>query len=254
MTHDIVISVKDVNKKFKIKSGKEEIIISDALKDINLSIEATDFAIIYGPSGCGKSTLLNTLIGLEEPDSGVVSVRGKNLYGYSENERAKIRNTKYGIIYQQPLWIKALSLLQNVSMPLLIQGEYQAEAEKRAKSLLEEFGLGNRLNNKPVEVSGGQQQKAAAARALIHNPWIVVADEPTGNLDTHSSDEMMSLFQRLNKDKKRTIIMVTHNLVYLPMATRKIAMIDGKITSEEKEVAKQIVDEYREAMRASVPR
>lgn len=247
MAHEAIISVEKVNKKFSIKSGKEkqETVIAEALYDINLTISATDFAIIYGPSGCGKSTLLNTILGLEKPDRGIVKVRDTEIYNLTENQNAKFRNTKFGIIYQQPLWLKALNLIENVSLPLLVQGEYESTAHTKAKNLLIEFGLEEKMFNKPTEISGGQQQKAAAARALINNPWIIVADEPTGNLDTHSADELMSLFLELNKKSKRTIIMVTHNLIYLPMATKQIAMLDGKITAQEGEVEKQIKKEYK---------
>ncbi len=243
--HEAIIKIENVSKQFKIGTKTEEIVLANALEDINVEIKSTDFAIIYGPSGCGKSTLLNTIIGLEPPDKGKVRVRDKDIYKLNEDERANFRNTKFGIIYQQPIWIKSLSLLKNVALPLLIQGEHESVAKKKARSLLTDFGLEKRLNNKPTEISGGQQQKASAARALIHNPWILIADEPTGNLDTHSSDEMMNFFQKLNKESKRTIIMVTHNLIYLPMATKKIAMIDGKVSSEDIKVKKQIETELK---------
>lgn len=251
MEHEIIISVKEVEKKFTVKQGNKETVIAQALHNISLDIKSTDFVILYGPSGCGKSTLLNTILGLEKPDTGTVMIRDKNIYKMSEDERARFRNSKIGIIYQQPLWVKSLNLIYNVAMPLFIQGEYEDSATKKAKKLLIEFGLEERLYNKPSEISGGQQQKASAARALIHNPWIIIADEPTGNLDTHSSDELMNLFQKLNKEKKRTIIMVTHNLVYLPIANRQVAILDGKITGEEKAVEKQIKQEVKTVIGAN---
>lgn len=248
MAHEAIINVEEVSKSFYIGNNKTTESVADVLKGVSLKIDSGDFVIIYGPSGCGKSTLLNTIIGLQKPDKGKVTVRDKNIYNMIPNELAKFRNSKFGVIHQQPLWIKALTLLDNVAMPLLIKGESLKNSRARAATQLREFGLHKHLYHKPVELSGGQQQKAAAARALIYNPWIVVADEPTGNLDTHSADEMMSLFHDLNKEKKHTIIMVTHNLIYLPMANKKVAMIDGKITTEESEVQAKIKTEFNNVM------
>lgn len=239
MTHETIIKIENVKKEFDLGKNKFE-----ALKGVSLEIEATDFAIIYGPSGCGKSTLLNIITGLERPTSGKVMVRSNDIYQMSENDRSRFRAAKFGIVFQQPLWVKSLNLLHNVAMPLLIDGEREHRALERAGEILKEVGMLEYSKNKLAEMSGGQQQKAGIARALIHNPWILVADEPTGNLDTHSSDEVIQLFQRLNTLHKRTIIMVTHNLIYLPIASKKIAMTDGLVSEGESRVNELVKGEF----------
>lgn len=239
MAHESIIKIQKVSKEFDLGLSKYQ-----ALHEVSAEIGATDFAIIYGPSGCGKSTLLNTITGLEEPTAGSVSVRGTDLYKLSENERSKFRAAKFGVVFQQSLWVKAFNLLHNVAIPLLINGAEESKAIKKAKEALAEVDLLKFAQHKPSEMSGGQQQRAGIARALIHNPWILVADEPTGNLDTHSADEIMQLFQKLNKQGRRTIIMVTHNLSYLPMATKKIAMSDGRVEESTSGVNELIKKEY----------
>jgi putative ABC transport system ATP-binding protein len=243
MQHEVIIKVDNVVKQFDV--GDSELV---ALQGVSTEIHASDFAIIYGPSGCGKSTLLNTITGLEVPTQGEVSVRGEKIYHMKETERSHFRAAKFGIVFQQPLWIKSFSLLYNVALPLLLNGVSEHKAVEEAKEQLNNVGLIKYVRHKPMELSGGQQQKAGLARALVHNPWIIIADEPTGNLDTHSADEVVRLFQDLNVKHRRTIVMVTHNLAYLPMATRKIAMKDGQITDSEREVDKMIKDEYRQAL------
>ncbi len=240
MTHETVIKIDRVSKEFDLGLSKYQ-----ALREVSVEIEATDFAIIYGPSGCGKSTLLNTMTGLEEPTAGSVNVRGTNLYSLSENERSQFRAAKFGIVFQQPLWVKAFDLIHNVALPLLLNGANEQKAIQKAAEALEEVDLLKFSKHKPAEMSGGQQQKAGLARALIHNPWILVADEPTGNLDTHSADEVMGLLNKLNKYHRRTIVMVTHNLAYLPMASKKIAMRDGTTAENALDVNKLIRNEYQ---------
>lgn len=219
----------------------------DVLRDIDLEIYAGEFVIIFGPSGCGKSTLLNTIVGLEMPTSGHVKVRGVDLYSIDADERAIYRRKKFGIIHQQPSWIKSLTVAENVAFPLAIaRGAYRKNIERALKLLnlfrLEEFG-----RNTPTELSGGQQQRVSVVRALISNPWIVIADEPTGNLDTISADDLMYVFQYLNNELKRTIIMVTHNPNYEKYATKIIKMEDGRIKNVE--VKKRVViDEDEENM------
>jgi putative ABC transport system ATP-binding protein len=239
MSHEIIIKVEDLKKDFDLGKSKYE-----ALKGISLEIKSTDFAIIYGPSGCGKSTLLNTITGLEQPTAGKVKVRDNDIYQMSENDRSRFRASKFGIVFQQPLWVKAMDLVHNVAMPLLIDGEKEKRACTKAIDLLNDVGMIKYAHHKLSELSGGQQQRAGIARALIHNPWILIADEPTGNLDTHSADDVMKLFQKLNVLHKRTIIMVTHNLIYLPLATKKIAMKDGLVSEGESEVNELVKNEY----------
>ena len=226
--HEAILKVENVSKVFDLVSRKVQ-----AISEINLEVYAKDFLVIYGPSGCGKSTLLNIMCGIDEPTSGKVSIRGKNITKMSEDERGIFRSQKMGVIYQMPMWIKSLNVLENVMMPLMIEGEKERKAKEKSHQILEELHLTKLEKQLPIQLSGGEQQKIALARSLITNPWIVVADEPTGNLDTHSADQLVNILQTLNQEKNRTIIMVTHNLTYLPLATRTVAMSDGRIVREE---------------------
>lgn len=225
--HETIIGVTDVDKNFIV--GENTIC---ALKKVNLKVKSTDFIVVYGPSGCGKSTLLNVILGLDRPTSGNVMIRGTKIYSMEDDERASFRAKKIGMIYQMPQWIKSLNVIENIALPLIIEGEKENVAIRHAKKTLEELEIDKLSKQRPTQLSGGQQQKVGLARALISNPWILVADEPTGNLDTASSDEMMALFDTLNKKYKRTIIMVTHNQAYWGIGTKRIEMRDGKIVNE----------------------
>ncbi|MDD3679097.1 MAG: ABC transporter ATP-binding protein [Patescibacteria group bacterium] len=211
---------------------------------MDLEIYSGEFVVIFGPSGCGKSTLLNTLVGLEKPTSGQVLIRGTDIYSeLTLDERSIFRSKKFGIVHQQPNWIRSLNIIENVALPMAVLGAPEGQANKRARKILELFRLDEFEKNAPAELSGGQQQRASVVRALITNPWIIVADEPTGNLDTVSASDLMYVFQYLNSESKRTVIMVTHNPDYEKYATRVIKMEDGKIikTSVKKRV--NVVDE-----------
>lgn len=218
------IQTEGLSKSFVI--GKEPYPV---LNNISIEIFRGDFTIIYGPSGSGKSTLLNCLLGLEPPSSGKIWVGGERIDSMTEDERSEMRAVKFGVVYQQPIWVKSLSVLENVALPLLIAGVEEKNAYKRAASALNVAGIEKLKRHRPTEISGGQQQRASLARALVHNPHVVVLDEPTGNLDSHSADEVMMLLQELNRGHDRTIIMVTHNLSYLPYANRTICIKDGKV-------------------------
>ncbi|MFA5926997.1 MAG: ABC transporter ATP-binding protein [Patescibacteria group bacterium] len=241
-SHDTIIKISGLKKDYILDGGRK----APVLLGLDLEIRATDFAIIYGPSGCGKSTLLHTIVGLEKPTDGSVKIRGTDIYKLKEEERAAFRAEKFGMVYQSPFWIKALTVWENVAMPLLIAGEKTSAAKNRAIKSLEEVGMAKYWSKRPMQLSGGEQQRVGLARALVNNPWIIVADEPTGNLDSHSSDEIMNLFQSLQVKSKRTVIMVSHNLIYLPMATKKIAMRDGVIAAGgESEIKKAIKEELK---------
>lgn len=223
-----VIKVQNVHKTFK--SGKAA---TEVLKDIDLEIFSGEFVIIFGPSGCGKSTLLNTMVGLEAPTRGKVFLRTKEVYKLKPEDRSRLRRKKFGIVYQQPNWLRSLNLLENIALPLCIAGKPEREAKKRGRLLMELFRLEEFEKSAPAELSGGQQQRACVVRGLITNPWILVADEPTGNLDTNSASDLMYVFKYLNEESKRTIIMVTHNPDYERYATKIVKMEDGKIKSVE---------------------
>lgn len=227
--HETVISVKDVDKDFVV--GKNTIKV---LKKINLDIRSTDFIVLFGPSGCGKSTLFNIILGLDEPTKGEVIVRDTKIYNLDDDQRSKFRAKKIGMIYQMPYWIKSLNVIENVALPLIIEGEKEADAVRRARKTLAEIGIVDLSKQVPTQLSGGEQQKVGLARALISNPWILMADEPTGNLDSKSGQEIMEIFRELNQKHKRTILMVTHNEEYFDYGTRKVEMKDGEIIKDSK--------------------
>lgn len=238
--HEAIIKVVGLKKEFKLDESTVPV-----LNGVDLEIQSTDFAIIYGPSGSGKSTLLHHIVGLEKPTDGKIIVRGTNLANLSEDERAVFRAEKFGMVYQFWYWAKALTVWENVAMPLFIDGMNESKAKRKAMDALDEVGMTKYANKLPVLMSGGEQQRIGLARALVNNPWILVADEPTGNLDTHNADLVMRTFQELNVKKKRTIIMVTHNLAYLPLANRTIAMKDGKVVTGASGVKEQIREELK---------
>ena len=223
-----IIELKNVIKEFRV--GKTDIRV---LKDINVKIFPQEFVVILGPSGCGKSTLLNTIIGLEIPTSGKVLVLGKDLTIMNFDQLARFRLKAYGVVYQRPDWIKALNVIQNISFPLAIANKLNQETVNKCNDLLKRFGLEDHANYAPAELSGGQQQKVEIVRSLVLDPEIIIADEPTGNLDTDSAEKVMNIFMGLNRDLKKTLIMVTHNIEYVRYATHTIYMRDGRVLEGE---------------------
>ncbi len=224
-TVEIVISVKNIIKNFHV--GEQDVPV---LKDLTFEIHKKDFLIIFGPSGCGKSTLLHILLGLEIPTSGFVTFFGTDLYKDTTDDiRGEFRKTHIGIIYQQPNWIKSMTVIENTSFPLLLIGWKRLDALYKANELLKLVGMEKWANYYPTELSSGQQQRIALARGMVNEPDVVVADEPTGNLDFEAGQEMMNLLLTLNTEHKKTIIMVTHDLDYLRFSSRAVRMKDGKI-------------------------
>lgn len=228
MARTPVIEVVKLTKKFDDAAEVE----LPALFDISLQVYAGEYIIIFGPSGCGKTTLLNVIAGLTGFSDGDAKIRGKSLRHLTEDQLAIYRREKIGMVFQQFNVIKSMTVLQNVALPQLFSGESNQSRLSRAAKLLRLLGLEKHLDKRPSALSGGQQQRVAIARALSNNPWIIIADEPTGNLDSKSADEVMKLFAILNKRSKRTILMVTHNPDYLRFADRVIYMKDGKIVRE----------------------
>jgi ABC-type lipoprotein export system ATPase subunit len=227
---EAVIQVKNVNKSFHVGAGDVPI-----LKDINFEVTLSDFMIIFGPSGCGKSTLLHTILGLEEPSSGTITILGQDVYdGITEDKRSEFRKKHIGMIYQQPNWIRSLTVLENVAFPLSLLGIEKGQRTTAAFSMLEKVNMVNWAGYIPTELSSGQQQKVALARALITDPEIIIADEPTGNLDFESGQELMQILTKLNTEQNKTVVMVTHDLEYIKYAKNTIRMIDGKIVNEYK--------------------
>lgn len=219
-----VVEVKKLKKSFKVGDT-----VLDIVKELNFEIESNDFVIFFGPSGCGKSTLLNVMCGLEPPTEGKVLIRGEDISRYNNNQIAVFRQSKVGIIFQSFNLLKTMTIKENVGLPLIAAGKSTGVVSKRAENLLHTFGLSKHIDKVPTELSGGQQQRVAMARALASNPWILVCDEPTGNLDSKSADEVMQIFYLLNRKSKRTILMVTHNPDYLKFANKVFYMKDGTI-------------------------
>lgn len=217
------IQAQSVGKTFQI--GEQNI---EVLKDINVEIVEGDFAIIFGPSGSGKSTLLHSLLGLEKPTTGSITVEKQDFYTLTEDERAMFRRNKVGMIYQQALWINSLNVLENVVFGLHLLDNDESLIEEKGMKILKQVGMEEWAYHRPHELSSGQQQKISLARALIVDPVLLVADEPTGNLDTVSGQNLINTFLEIN-NKKLTIVMITHDLSYLKYATKLIHMLDGKV-------------------------
>ena len=201
-----------------------------ALDHVSFSVEKGEFVAIVGASGSGKSTLLHLLGGVDRPNSGKVFIEGKDIYKLNDDELAIFRRRQVGLIYQFYNLIPILNVEENITLPLSLDG--RKVDEKRLEELINLLGLSGRRTHLPNELSGGQQQKTSIGRAMITNPAIILADEPTGNLDSKSSDEVVTLLKKSNKDYKQTIIMITHNLEIAKVADRIITIEDGKIVKE----------------------
>ncbi|WP_341413346.1 ABC transporter ATP-binding protein [Clostridium intestinale] len=220
-----VIELKNIDKYYKLKGDRLH-----ALKSINLDIEQGDFLMIMGKSGSGKTTLLNLLGFLDSFDSGNYIFNGKDVTNLNENEKSEFRNEYMGFIFQQFHLIESLTIGQNVELPLLYKGNIpHKERDKSIEKYLDMVGLLNKKNQIPTELSGGQQQRIAIARALINNPYVIFADEPTGALDSNTSTEIMNILKKLNEENK-TIIMVTHDEDLVKYANKVINIKDGVIT------------------------
>ena len=223
-----VIELKDIMKTYIMGDS-----IVHALDHVYVQIARGEFTSIMGPSGSGKSTMMNILGCLDRPTSGEYYLDGKEIAGYDDDELAHTRNAKIGFVFQNFNLLPKLTAQENVALPLIYAGVNLEERMERAKQALEDVGLGQRLEHKPTEMSGGQRQRVAIARALINNPAIIMADEPTGNLDTKSSYEIMDIFKKLN-DSGKTVVMVTHEPDIAEQTKRILVMRDGKIVSDER--------------------
>lgn len=218
------VELKGVNKVFKMGDGLN----FQALKNINLKIKKGEFVAIVGPSGSGKSTLMNLLGLLDSPTSGVYILDGKTTSGLSDKSKASVRNKKIGFVFQSFNLLSRTPALQNVILPLIYAKVSAEERQERARKILDEVGLSDKYMSKPSQLSGGQQQRVAIARALVTEPEIILADEPTGNLDTKTGDEIFSIFEKLNK-KGKTVVLITHSDELAKRAKRVIRIKDGGI-------------------------
>jgi len=221
--------VIDINSLTKIyQTGKTDF---KALNNVTLKIRKGDFVAIMGPSGSGKSTLMNIIGCLDRPTSGTVIIDRENISIVSDNELAEIRGRKIGFIFQKFNLIPTMNALKNIALPMVFLGGTKADRDQRAAELLGKVGLTNWATHLPSELSGGQQQRIAIARALSNNPSIILADEPTGNLDTKTGEQIMELLVALNKEGK-TILLVTHAIALKRFANRVINMLDGEVSEE----------------------
>lgn len=203
-----------------------------ALDHVNITIKEGEFVAIMGPSGCGKSTLLHLLGGLDKPSEGHVVIAGHNLTDLNDDKLTELRRQKIGFIFQFFNLIPVLNAVENAALPITLDGMKPIDAKSKATEWLTKFGLSDRLLNRPDQLSGGQQQRVAIARALVANPELILADEPTGNLDTRSSDEIASLLRDVSKQYGRTVVMVTHDPRIAAYADRIIFLKDGKVVDE----------------------
>lgn len=221
-----MIQLQQLNRVFRTAELE-----TTALNQIDLQIAQGDFVAIMGPSGCGKSTLLSILGMLDSPSSGAYLFQGTDIANYSEKQLAQLRKTHLGFVFQSFNLIDELTVFQNVELPLQYQGVATAERKQRVEAILKRMQIDHRADHLPLQLSGGQQQRVAVARALVINPALILADEPTGNLDSKNSEEVMNMLRQLNQDGT-TVIMVTHSEHEARYASRIVRMLDGQIITE----------------------
>lgn len=219
-----LVEIKGVNKLYKVSNT----VSFHALRDINLKIKKGEFTAIVGPSGSGKSTLMNIIGLLDKPSSGIYKLDGEDVSKFPEEKLAKLRNKKLGFVFQSFNLLQRTTSLQNVALPLIYAGIPKREREEKARELLEEVGLEDKICSFPNQLSGGEQQRIAIARALVTNTDIILADEPTGNLDSKSGEEIISILENLNK-KGKTILLITHSQETAKKADRIINLKDGGV-------------------------
>lgn len=218
-----MITLQNINKIYRTDE-----IETQALENVNIEIGKGEFVSIMGPSGCGKSTLLNIIGLLDDPTSGNVIIDGTNVAGMKDKQLAALRNSKLGFVFQSFHLIDSLNVIDNVLLPLQYRSMKESEREGLAKAVLSRVGLSHRMHHRPSQLSGGQCQRVAIARAIVGNPEIILADEPTGNLDSKMGAEVMELLHQLNKEDGKTIVMVTHNEQQAEMTDRIIRFFDGR--------------------------
>jgi putative ABC transport system ATP-binding protein len=224
---EAVVQTKGLTKTFE-----SEGVPVRALRGVDLEIARGEFVAVMGPSGCGKSTLLNLIAGLDSPTDGTITLAGETLHDKDENALARLRRSHIGIVFQFFNLLEGMSVLENVALPAVIAGASRKQGETRARDLLDLLGLGDKARSAPGVLSGGQRQRLAIARALANQPTLLLADEPTGSLDTAGGAEVLELFKRLHQQEGQTIMLVTHDEKIAATADRIVRMVDGKIVHD----------------------
>ena len=237
-----LIQLRDIRKTYSV--GEVEV---RALQSVSLDIDRGEYVALMGPSGSGKTTLMNTLGCLDRPSDGSYLLEGEEVVDMSGDERARLRNRKIGFVFQNFNLLSRTTAIENVELPLLYSGRLRAgQRRHRARQLLERMGLEARMDHHPSQLSGGQQQRVAIARAMANEPPILLADEPTGNIDSHTSREVMELFRRLNQEDGITIILVTHDQEVARHARRTIVLRDGQVICDATDFARAIAALHRQ--------
>jgi len=245
----VVIKADNITQQFQV--GDETI---TPIRSATFELLENSFNIIYGPSGSGKSTLLNILTGLQRPTSGTVTFDGHEVYNLASDELAFFRATRLGIVYQTNYWVNSLNCIENVSIPLFFLGYSRQRAAEVAEFALDQVEMSAFAKKYPVLLSGGEQQRIAMARALVSSPLFIVADEPTGSLDSVNGDKIMNLLRTAQQQNRRTIILVTHNMEYLPFADHLLHIEDGQVQQLQHDSIQKATDELFEQMRRRVYR
>jgi putative ABC transport system ATP-binding protein len=227
-----IVECNEVSKTYQ--QGKVDV---QALKDVSLSIEQGEFLAIAGPSGSGKTTLLNLIGGLDASDAGRITVNGNNYAKMNQSQLAQLRLHRIGFVFQAYNLIPVLSAIENVEYVMLLQGVPSSDRRRRAKQILDEVGLAEKYDRRPAELSGGQQQRVAVARAIVSNPSIVLADEPTANLDSKTGQALLELMQEMNTAKKITFIFSTHDRMVMDYARRLVKLHDGQLVEDQVKAA-----------------
>ena len=229
MTGDgILVAARDLRRDYAMAAG-----VVHAVRGVTLDVRAREYVAIVGPSGCGKSTLLNLIGAIDKPSSGELTIDGQRLAGLSDRDATLFRLHRIGFVFQRFYLMPVLTALENVELPMSEAGLGKTERRERARELLAYVGLGERMHHRPTELSGGEQQRVAIARALANRPALLLADEPTGELDAHTGEEMIALFERLNRDGT-TLVVVTHDEDLARAAHRVVHMRDGLIVDDRR--------------------
>lgn len=228
-----IVECKQLEKSYQEQTNsKTDTVITKVLKGVDFNVKAGEQVAILGQSGSGKSTLLHILAMLDDPDQGMIKIADKDVSSMSDNDKADFRNENMGFIYQFHHLLMEFDAVENVAMPLLINGVEDSIAKKKAKDMLDAVGLSHRYHHRPSQMSGGERQRVAIARALVNEPKLVLADEPTGNLDKKNSEQVFQLFLKLNKELGTSLIVVTHDLDLASRFDRVVELDDGKVVSK----------------------